>query len=60
MADVKNGTSRGVDEGSSNSYAPATTTSNLTLGVVIDAIIEPEPHSKRWMKKVPRIMRNDE
>ncbi|KAF7150148.1 hypothetical protein RHSIM_Rhsim02G0196100 [Rhododendron simsii] len=63
MADVKNGTSRGVDEGSSNSYAPATTTSNHTLGVVIDAIIEPrrtEPRPKRRMKEVPLTMRDNE
>ncbi|KAF7131905.1 hypothetical protein RHSIM_Rhsim09G0052400 [Rhododendron simsii] len=38
MANFENGTSRGVDEGNSSSYAPTATTLNHMLGVMIDAI----------------------
>ncbi|KAH7855060.1 hypothetical protein Vadar_020810 [Vaccinium darrowii] len=58
MDDFGNGTSRGVDEGSSSTYAAAAATTNGTLEVMIEPRRTEPP--KRRMEKVPLTMRKDE
>ncbi|XP_058185907.1 UPF0481 protein At3g47200-like [Rhododendron vialii] len=62
MSNFEHGSTRGADEGSSSSYAPAAITTDHTLEVVTDGSMEPERTklSERRMEKVPLIMRQDE
>ncbi|KAH7854205.1 hypothetical protein Vadar_011354 [Vaccinium darrowii] len=59
MAEFEIETCRGVDQGSSSTSAPASTTTKNTLEVRVDAHTEPKP-PKRRIGKVPLTMRRDE
>ncbi|KAH7855559.1 hypothetical protein Vadar_026206 [Vaccinium darrowii] len=59
MAEFEIETCRGVDEGSSSTSAPVSTTTNSTLEVRVDPRTEPKP-PKRRIERVPLTMRRDE